>query len=81
MTSFGEPISGADFAFDCIGREVTMESDPARRASRHPGRRDRRHGGVLVGVPHESGVTEFTQQVDDARHVDQREEVHRLDRR
>ena len=59
-TSFGEPISGVDFAFDCIGRKVTMEQ--ILRAVR-PGILGAESGGtaVLVGVPHESGA-EFTQQ-------------------
>ena len=59
-TSFGEPISGVDFAFDCIGRKVTMEQ--ILRAVR-PGILGAESGGtaVLVGVPHEAGA-EFTQQ-------------------
>ena len=49
-TSFGEPISGVDFAFDCIGREVTMGQ--ILRAVR-PGVLGAESGGtaVLVGVP------------------------------
>ncbi len=46
----GRPITGADFAFDCIGLKVTMEQIvPAVR----PGRFGARQGGtaVLVGVP------------------------------
>ena len=53
-TSFGEPISGVDFAFDCIGREVTMGQ--ILRAVR-PGVLGAESGGtaVLVGVP-QTGV-------------------------
>ena len=49
-TSFGEPVSGVDFAFDCIGREVTMGQ--ILRAVR-PGVLGAEGGGtaVLVGVP------------------------------
>ncbi|MYD43565.1 MAG: zinc-binding dehydrogenase [Gammaproteobacteria bacterium] len=46
----GRPITGVDFAFDCIGLKVTMEQIvPAVR----PGRFGARQGGtaVLVGVP------------------------------
>lgn len=46
----GRPITGADFAFDCIGLKVTMEQIvPAVR----PGHFGARQGGtaVLVGVP------------------------------
>ena len=46
----GEPVTGADFAFDCIGLKVTMEQIlPAARS----GVLGRRTGGtaVLVGVP------------------------------
>ena len=46
----GLPVSGVDFAFDCIGHKVTMEQIvPACR----PGRTGLCHGGtaVLVGVP------------------------------
>ena len=55
MTSFGEPVSGVDFAFDCIGREVTMGQ--ILRAIR-PGILGAETGGtaVLVGVP-QSGVS------------------------
>ena len=54
-TSFGEPGSGADFAFDCIGREVTMGQ--ILRAVR-PGVLGATGGGtaVLVGVP-QSGLS------------------------
>ena len=53
-TSFGEPVSGVDFAFDCIGREVTMGQ--ILRAVR-PGVLGEASGGtaVLVGVP-QSGL-------------------------
>lgn len=53
-TSFGEPVSGVDYAFDCIGREVTMGQ--ILRAVR-PGVLGAQSGGtaVLVGVP-QSGV-------------------------
>ena len=53
-TSFGEPVSGVDYAFDCIGREVTMGQ--ILRAVR-PGVLGAASGGtaVLVGVP-QSGV-------------------------
>jgi Zn-dependent alcohol dehydrogenase len=62
LTSFGEPVSGVDFAFDCIGREVTMNQ--ILRAVR-PGILGAETGGtaVLVGVP-QSGVS-FTE--DDMR--------------
>ena len=46
----GRPVSGADFAFDCIGLKVTMEQIvPTCR----PGHFGARQGGtaVLVGVP------------------------------
>ena len=46
----GRPVTGADFAFDCIGLKVTMEQIvPAVR----PGHFGARQGGtaVLVGVP------------------------------
>ena len=55
VTSFGEPGSGVDFAFDCIGREVTMGQ--ILRAVR-PGLLGANGGGtaVLVGVP-QSGLS------------------------
>lgn len=46
----GQPLSGVDYAFDCIGHKVTMEQIvPAAR----PGAFGRSSGGVavLVGVP------------------------------
>ena len=46
----GQPLAGVDYAFDCIGRKVTMEQIvPAAR----PGAFGRSSGGVavLVGVP------------------------------
>ncbi len=49
----GRPVSGVDFAFDCIGLKVTMEQIvPSVR----PGHFGARQGGtaVLVGVPHTS---------------------------
>ena len=45
-TSFGEPISGVDFAFDCIGRGSHDGADPARRAAGRAGRRERRYRGA-----------------------------------
>ena len=49
-TPIGEPVAGVDFAFDCIGRQVTMGQ--ILRAVR-PGLWGVRSGGtaVLVGVP------------------------------
>ncbi len=55
LTSFGEPVSGVDFAFDCIGREVTMNQI---LSAVRPGILGAETGGtaVLVGVP-QSGVS------------------------
>lgn len=50
LTSGGQPVSGADYTFDCIGVRKTMEQIvPAARA----GVLGRRTGGtaVLVGIP------------------------------
>ena len=46
----GRPVSGADFAFDCIGIKTTMEQIVPACRSGHFGKAD---GGtaVLVGVP------------------------------
>ena len=49
----GAPVTGVDYAFDCIGLKVTMEQIvPACR----PGQFGVRQGGtaVLVGIPHAS---------------------------
>jgi len=50
FTIFGQPVSGADYAFDCIGIKTTMEQIvPACRSGQF-GARDG-GTGVLVGVP------------------------------
>lgn len=50
FTIFRQPVSGADYAFDCIGIKTTMEQIVPACRSGHFGARD---GGtaVLVGVP------------------------------
>ena len=50
FTIFGLPVSGVDFAFDCIGIKTTMEQIVPASRTGHFGARD---GGtaVLVGVP------------------------------
>ncbi len=50
FTIFREPVSGVDFAFDCIGIKATMEQIVPACRSGHFGARDG-GTGVLVGVP------------------------------
>ncbi len=52
-TIFGQPVSGVDYAFDCIGLPVTMQQIVAACRTGDFGRE---HGGtaVLVGVPTQS---------------------------
>jgi Zn-dependent alcohol dehydrogenase len=50
FTIFGMPVSGVDFAFDCIGIKTTMEQIIPACRSGHFGAKDG-GTGVLVGVP------------------------------